>query len=111
MHEAAITEAILGQALAEAERVAASRVTRIRLLLGEQGGVMPECVRFYFEALSRGTRAEGAELEFTRVPLRLRCPECGAEFGAIDELCECNAGAEVVSGQEMVIESIDVEEA
>ena len=37
-----------------------------------------------------------------RVPLR-------PEFGGIEEMCDCNAGGEVVSGQELVIESIDVD--
>jgi hydrogenase nickel incorporation protein HypA/HybF len=124
VHELSITRSLLDQALAEAEKHGAKRIGRIRLLLGESGGVVPDCVRFYFDEMKKGTTAAEAELEFTRVPLRIRCPKCGAEWGLssgglspdgdcpqnpFEGMCACNAGGEVVSGQELVIESIDVD--
>ena len=109
MHELSITRALVDQALAEAEKHGAKRISRIRLLLGESGGVVPDCVQFYFDEMKKDTVAAEAELEFTRVPLRIRCPKCGAEFGKIEEMCTCNAGGDIVSGQELVIESIDVD--
>jgi len=140
MHELAITRSLLDQALAEAERHGAKRIDRIRLLLGEGGGVVPDCVQFYFDQMKEGTAAAEAELEFKRVPLRIRCPKCGREWGPgtdrdsghnpippgnsdcvpsptttgtldhiLQGMCDCNAGGEVVSGQELVIESIDVD--
>jgi hydrogenase nickel incorporation protein HypA/HybF len=109
MHELSITRSLLDQALAEAEKHGAHRISRIRLLLGESGGVVPDCVQFYFDEMKKGTAAAEAELEFTRVPLRIRCPKCDAEFGKIEEMCACNAGGDIVSGQELVIESIDVD--
>jgi hydrogenase nickel incorporation protein HypA/HybF len=170
MHELSITRALLDQALAEADKHGAKRIGRIRLLLGEGGGVVPDCVQFYFDQMKKDTAAAEAELEFKRVPLRIRCPKCGAEWGAgidrkrglyrrapdaslrgtvpafgpdepgespescpelpdsasdesvaldhsttgsldhiLQDMCSCNAGGEVVSGQELVIESIDVD--
>ncbi len=184
MHELSITRSLLNQALAEAEKHGARSVGRIRLLLGEGGGVVPDCVQFYFDEMKKGTAAAEAELEFKKVPLRIRCPKCGAEWGtdssfrgseasrsassqvpsdgsaissakgqkvgpegfgenpepcpkSLDRLitgpldhalqesldhsttgsldhilqgmCKCNAGGEVISGQELVIESIDVD--
>ena len=109
MHELSITRSLLDQALAEAEKYGAKRISRIRLLLGESGGVVPDCVQFYFDEMKKGTAAADAELEFKRVPLRIRCPKCGAEFGKIEEMCACNAGGDIISGQELVIESIDVD--
>jgi len=109
MHEFAITRSMLDTVLAEAERHG-GRVKLIRLKVGSEAGVVPDCVRFYFDRMKEGTAAEGAELEFERVSLRLRCPKCGAEFGDIEEMCHCNAGAEVVAGQEMLVESIELEE-
>jgi hydrogenase nickel incorporation protein HypA/HybF len=109
MHEAAVTEALLGQVVAEAEKHGAKNVSRVRVLLGEGGSVVPECVQFYFDEMKKGTAASGAELEFRRVPVRIRCPKCGAEFGGVEDMCACNAGGEVVSGQELVLESIDIE--
>jgi hydrogenase nickel insertion protein HypA len=150
MHELSITRSLLDQALAEAEKHGAKGIGRIRLLLGESGGVVPDCVQFYFDEMKKGTAAAEAELEFKRVPLRIRCPKCGAEWGPrpsshvprpsspsldhsttesldhtpqelldhsttgsldhiLKDMCSCNAGGEVVSGQELVIESIDVD--
>ena len=124
MHELSITRALVDQALAEAEKHGAKRISRIRLLLGEGGGVVPVCVQFYFDEMKKDTTAVDAVLEFKRVPLRIRCPKCGAEWrlstdsvplsgeglqNPFEGMCNCNAGGEVVSGQELVIESIDVD--
>ncbi len=130
MHELSITRSLLDQALAEAEKHGAKRISRIRLLLGESGGVVPDCVQFYFDEMKKGTIAAEAELEFRRVPLRIRCPKCGAEWGVssspgqadsldhsttgsldhiLQSMCSCNAGGDIVSGQDLVIESIDVD--
>jgi hydrogenase nickel incorporation protein HypA/HybF len=109
VHELSITRSMLDMALAETKNHGAERVSRIRLLLGEGGSVVPDSVRFYFDEMKKGTAAADAELEFTTVPLKIRCPKCGAEFGKIEEMCACNAGGEVISGQELVIESIDVD--
>jgi len=134
MHELSITRSLLDQALGEAEKHGAKRISRIRLLLGEGGGVVPDCVQFYFGEMKKGTIAAEAELEFKQVPLRIRCPKCGAEWGPrpsshvprpsssspdhsttgsldhiLQGMCSCNAGGDIVSGQELVIESIDVD--
>ena len=81
MHELSITRSLLDQALGEAEKHGAKRIGRIRLLLGESGGVVPDCVQFYFDEMKKGTAAAEAELEFKTVPLRIRCPKCGAGWG------------------------------
>ena len=123
MHELSITRSLLDQALSEAEKHGAKRISRIRLLLGDSGSVVPDCVQFYFDEMKKGTMADEAELEFKRVPLRIRCPKCGKEWSFSsrsaclpstdyclpDPMCTCNAGGDIISGQELVIESIDVD--
>ena len=124
MHELAVTRSLLDQVLAETKSHGAKKISRIRLLLGEGGSVVPDCVRFYFDLMKKDTAAAEAELEFKTVPLRIRCPKCGKEWGMssgglspngdcpqnpFEGMCTCNAGGEVISGQELVIESIDVD--
>ncbi|MGQ9678866.1 MAG: hydrogenase maturation nickel metallochaperone HypA/HybF [bacterium] len=109
MHEFAITRSLLQEVVAEAGRNGARRINRITLLIGEQSSIVPECVQFNFDQLKEGTIAEQARLEFHRVPLRIRCPKCGREFSAIEEMCSCNAGGEITGGDEMIIESIEIE--
>ena len=108
MHEFAITESMLSQVLAEAKSRGAAKVTSINLLVGEEAGVVPECVQFYFDQMKQGTLAADARLEFKRTRLVLRCPKCGEEFGRLEDICGCNAGAEILSGQELAVESIEV---
>jgi hydrogenase nickel insertion protein HypA len=129
MHELAVTRSMLDLALAETKSHGARKISRIRLLLGEGGSVVPDCVRSYFDLMKKDTAAAEAELEFKTVPLRIRCPKCGKEWGMssgglsprglspngdcpqnpFEGMCDCNAGGEVISGQELVIESIDVD--
>jgi hydrogenase nickel incorporation protein HypA/HybF len=109
MHELAITRGLISEVLAGARRSGAKRVVRVNVAVGEAGGVVPDCVQFYFDQLKAGTEAETAVLSFRTVPLRIRCPRCGREFGAVEEMCACNAGGDVLAGQDLVIESIDVE--
>ena len=109
MHEAAITRSMLEAALAAASAAGAKRITSIRLLVGEAAAIVPDCVQAYFEQLRVGTAAATAVLEFRTVPLRIRCRKCGVEFGSVEKMCGCNAGGEVLSGQELLVESIDVD--
>ena len=39
-----------------------------------------DSIEFFFDALSEGTAAQGAKLVFRRVPVTLRCRQCGAEY-------------------------------
>jgi hydrogenase nickel incorporation protein HypA/HybF len=74
MHEASITQAMLDLALEYAQGY---HITDIYLRVGRMSLVVPECVEFYFEVLSKGTLAEGATLHFESVPLEMTCTDCG----------------------------------
>ena len=52
-------------------------------------GFVDDSIQLCFEALSAGTSAEGAQLVFRRIPVRLRCRSCAAEFEPeeMDWLC------------------------
>jgi len=99
---------MLNLVLAAAGREHASRITRITLAVGREAGVVPDCVQHYFDQLKAGTPAENATLEFRAVPLVLRCPHCNREFSELADICACNAGAEVISGRELIVESIEL---
>ncbi len=113
MHELSVTQNLLAVVLEHAERAGAERVTRIDIQVGALTGLVDESIQFYFDFVSRDTPAAGARLAFTRVPARLRCRACGAEFEPEerDWLCPaCGAVAgEVVAGRELLVQSIEVE--
>jgi len=113
MHELSITQNILSIALEKAGEARAARVTRINLALGELSGIASDCVRFYFDFLSKNTIAARADLAFEHRPIELRCHNCRATFspGKTDWSCpKCHQRkAELVSGRECYIDSIEVE--
>jgi hydrogenase nickel incorporation protein HypA/HybF len=122
VHELAIANAILAVAEGHAE---GRPVSVVRAKLGRLRQVVPESLAFYFEIAGRGTLCDGAALEWERVPSLLRCGACGAEWDPappaaheraeriIAFRCPACAGSDhqVVSGDELIVESIDVEES
>ena len=113
MHEYSITESVLTLALEKAKEANAIKITRINLVVGDLSGVVPDCVRFYFEHISKDTMASGAELVFATVGTKLRCSNCNHDFtpDGLEWLCpDCHeSGVEITSGRECYMESIEVE--
>jgi hydrogenase nickel incorporation protein HypA/HybF len=111
MHELSISSAIVDTAVKHAD---GRRVTLVSLTVGALRQVVPESLEFYFEIVARGTLCEGALLRQTLVPARARCRGCGpweVEPLAVFRCPRCGeAVAEVVSGNELEVESIEVEE-
>ncbi len=113
MHELAITQNMLDLVLEQAKKAEARKVGRINLVIGEMTGVVDGCVQFYFGFLSEGTIAEKAALSFTVVPTTARCRGCDKlfklkEFDWTCPYCQGN-NMEIVAGQELFVESIEVE--
>ena len=112
MHEYSITESILSLALEKASEAKADKITRINLVLGEMSGIVAECVRFYFDHISKDTAADGADLSFTAKPTSLRCQKCENIFTPRDGDWSCpecqETSIDIVTGRECYMESIEV---
>jgi hydrogenase nickel insertion protein HypA len=108
VHELSIAAAIVDTATRHAAR---RRVTAVHLRVGHLRQVVPASLAFSFELVSRGTPCAGARLEQQVVPARLRCEGCGREWALETAAFRCPtcgaAGATVVSGEELEVESID----
>ena len=113
MHELGITQEVLNLALAEAKAAKARRISRINLVVGEASGVVDDSVQFCFELLSGEGIARGAALSFKRIPIRMRCRQCGHSFSPNGLYSSCPAcqkwDAEVTAGKEFYIDSIEVD--
>jgi len=112
MHELSITKTMLDLVVEQAQENGAEKVEGIHLVIGEMAGVVDDCVRFYFDFLSKGTIAEGARLSFRRVTPKARCRGCGKEFklNGLDWICpHCQTTRiDIVEGKELYLESIEV---
>jgi hydrogenase nickel incorporation protein HypA/HybF len=83
--------------------------------VGELRQVVPSALSFNFELVAQGTPAEGAELRMQVAPAVVVCKTCGAEtrLRAFPLQCgRCNGmDVSIVSGEELVMQSIEVEDA
>jgi hydrogenase nickel incorporation protein HypA/HybF len=88
-------------------------VLRIHLVVGELSSIVDDSVQFYFDYLSQGTLAEGAELVFERLPVTVQCGTCSHQWQppTADWTCpSCGAArARIVAGREFYVDSIEVE--
>jgi hydrogenase nickel incorporation protein HypA/HybF len=110
MHEMSIASAVVNTV---EKHAAGRRVSAVTMTAGALRQVVPDSLHFYFEIVSRGTVCEGARLEVVAVPARVRCPGCGdeRELDMPIFLCPaCGSGCEVVTGNELEVDSIEVEE-
>lgn len=114
MHELSITQNILEIAVDYATRNQAKQVIKIHLQIGEISDLEDEWVQRYFDFVSKGTIAEGAMLEITRIPARLQCSQCSFIFplhkSTWDTQCSSCQSKEtnLISGREFRVESLEV---
>jgi len=113
MHELSITQNIIDIATEHATHAGAQRITTINLVIGELTGLVDDSIQFYFDMLSPGTLAAGANLLIQRIPIRVRCRSCNQEFepSEVNWACpHCAAiGGDVLHGREFRVESIEIE--
>jgi hydrogenase nickel incorporation protein HypA/HybF len=108
MHELAIVEGIISGVR---ERVGEARVTRVLLEVGLLSGVVPDSLRFFFEACTQDTALQGAAVEIDEIPAEGRCRTCAARFAARDFLALCPCGSaevELEGGQQLVVKAVEV---
>jgi len=113
VHEMSIVAGLVEVLEEKAKEAGATRVTSVKLRVGEMSGVVPELLSSAFEAYKKGTIADGATLEIDVVPVRPRCRSCGGtswreEAGFICAACG-SRDLEVVEGRELVLERLEVE--
>jgi hydrogenase nickel incorporation protein HypA/HybF len=115
MHELQVTERILEIALKYAEPNQVEKIVAIHLKIGELSDLEDEWIQKYFDYLSKGTIAEGAQLKIQRTPVVMECEDCGFSFEidlkeTKDILCpECgHSKCNLISGREYRIENMEV---
>jgi hydrogenase nickel incorporation protein HypA/HybF len=112
MHELALTESLVGIVVEESRRQNVARVKAVVLEIGAIGQVEPESLRFCFDAVTRGTIAEGARLDIVTVPGAGWCLDCGKtvplaeRFGACPECGQRHV--QMTAGDELRIREMEV---
>ena len=111
MHELSIAESVVQIASRHAN---GRRVTKVWLKVGHLRQVVPSALAFGFELVAEGTPVEGAELEMENVPATGLCSNCRAESRLETFPLQCGAcgnfDLELLTGEELLVESLELEE-
>jgi len=112
MHELSISGAIVDTAIKHAD---GRKVSVVNVRIGHLRQAIPKSLHFYWEIVTRETLAEGARLELEIVPGRLRCKACNHDWSVDAPAFRCpqcaSGDVAVESGDELEVESIEVEDA
>ena len=113
MHELSLCARIVDVLREQADVQDYARVKTVRLEVGELAGVEIEALRFGFDVATRGTLADGADLEVVPVPGAARCIACASEVETHQRFDPCpRCGSyqlQVTAGDELRIKELEVE--
>ena len=112
MHELSIAQGIMEiveQYLPPGE---APTVKSVKVKVGELSGVVADSLEFCFQAISAGSRLQGAVLDIEQVPITADCSACRNHFRVLDSsfFCPvCGSGdIAIVSGRELTVTELEL---
>jgi hydrogenase nickel incorporation protein HypA/HybF len=114
MHELSLTQSLIDIVEDYARREGFNRVNVLKLSFGRLAGIDAGALEFTFEIQSKGTKAEGARLEFDILPAVLYCKTCNEGSPSEDffSLCPiCGGGEVILAGgtEELKLVEMDVD--
>ncbi|MFH1102258.1 MAG: hydrogenase maturation nickel metallochaperone HypA [Pseudomonadota bacterium] len=91
-----------------------ANVLSIKLRVGKLAAVVPDSLRFCFEIITQETPLSEARLEIEEVPVVARCKHCHSSWEIKEPAFACplcgSGSIEILSGRELDIDSIEIEE-
>ncbi len=112
MHELSLAEGVLQLIEDAAHRDGFKKVSTVWLEIGQLSAVEPEALAFCFDAVTRGTVADGARLEIITLPGQGWCEVCARTLPMTELYGECpDCGVfplEVTVGTEMRVKELEV---
>ena len=112
MHEVSLMEQAIELAVEQARLQHSERIHVLQLRVGAMSGVVPEALRFAFDAVTRGTIAQDARLDIIHQPSACYCSTCRDEFEPEDIFFKCprchRMSTEILRGRDLEIVSLEV---
>ncbi|HUJ26530.1 MAG TPA: hydrogenase maturation nickel metallochaperone HypA [Myxococcales bacterium] len=111
MHEYSVVQALIGRVEREAAARGATQVHKLRVSLGELSGVEPALLATAYETFKARTICADAVLDLRKVEAAWACKRCEMAIsrGAPLRCTICGEPARLLHGDELVLESIDME--
>ncbi len=114
MHELPVINSILKVVLKHAVENDVKQVIAVHLQVGELSDLEDKWMQQYFDHLAKDSIAEGAQLKIERIPVVMKCSDCGMSFTVdIKEdkspVCPgCNGQkSTMISGREYLIKNLE----
>lgn len=110
MHEYSIVQALVDRIEHEARARGARSVERVVVRIGDLSGVDVELLQTAYFTFRERTVCEHASLEIARVRAEWACTRCGQHIREHRPLrCGCGGVAELMQGDEIVLDSLEME--
>jgi hydrogenase nickel incorporation protein HypA/HybF len=111
MRELQFTQTMLNKSLSQVTD--RKRIKNVHLILGEISELDRNLIEHYWRELSQGTLAEHAELHFRFKEAEVQCMACFNKYHPLHAEIHCpycgSYGANILSGEEFEIESIELD--
>lgn len=112
MHEMSLAQGVLQLMEEAARRDNFTKVATVWLEIGQLSGVEPQALAFCFDAVTRGSIAQGARLEIMAVPGTGWCTACAKTVPMkqlFDECPQCGGyPLQVTGGTQMRVKELEV---
>ena len=110
MHEYSLVRAMVDRVEQEARARNAAAISRLAVRIGAMSGVEPELFASAFTLCREGILAETA-LEIRRSEAVWACPKCAVAIpvGGVLRCRTCDTAAQLVTGDEIILEQIEME--
>lgn len=113
MHELSIASGIVDLVEEEVAKAKAVKVNHVEIDIGTLSGVEIHALEFAWEAVTKDTMLEGAELLVNNIEARAKCEECGHRFQLdtfFSPCPECHSfRQDIYQGKELRVKSINVD--
>ena len=113
MHELAVTKGLLKICLEEGEKHKIKKIRKINIKVGELTDLLPACIEYYFNIVSKDTIAENTKINVEKIPVEIKCNECGYSvvLGKNNYVCPKCKGIvyEITKGKEFYLDTMEVD--
>jgi len=112
MHELSIAQEIVNIVNQHLPENGNNSVHSVKVAVGKLSNILPDSLKFCFEAITMNTNLHGAKLEIENIPLTVQCGDCN-EKSELDEtifICPKCSGfnLKIISGRELNIIEIEL---
>jgi len=113
MHELSMIANLFEILEEQAAEKNAVKITGVKLQVGLLSGVVPELLKTAFDMYKKDTIAATAELEISKVPLKILCQDCQTEMIKEDYVFICSkcgsTNLKTLTGTELFLEKMELE--